>query len=334
MVAASGQSFEAHVTMGGAVFPADGQDADRLCQNADFALYHAKQSQRGRYMGFRPDLRTEMIQRIDLVRQIDQAMLEGRIEAHYQPLVLLETTEVVGVEALARLRLPDGRIASAQEFHSALSDPRIAYELTGRMLEQVARNVRQWLDADIEFQHVGINVTTGDFQRGDLAERMMAIFERENVPLRHVVLEVNEAVFMGGSDNQVPRAVEALRDQGILVALDDFGTSYASLTHLLSFPVDIIKIDRSFVSRIATDVPSRIVVSALIDIAVKLGMRVIAEGVETAEQAEILRDLGCLLGQGYLFSRPVTPADATDLLTRFGQRTRSASLPLPQRLLA
>lgn len=334
MVAASGQSFEAHVTMGGAVFPMDGTDAERLCQNADFALYHAKQSYRGAYMGFRPDLRTEMIQRIDLVRQLDQAMLEGRVEAHYQPLVRLDTTEVVGVEALARLRMPDGRIATAQEFHSALSDPRIAYELTGCMLEQVGRNVRQWLDADIEFQHVGINVTTGDFQRGDLAERIMAIFGRHNVPLRHVVLEVNEAVFMGGADNQVPRAVEALREQGLLVALDDFGTGFASLTHLLSFPVDIIKIDRSFVSRIASDEPSQIVVSAMIDIARKLGMRVIAEGVETAEQADILRGLGCVLGQGYLYSRPVIAADATDLLARFGQRLRQPSPRPPKRSLA
>jgi len=334
MVTLDGQSFEAHVTLGGAVFPRDGANAETLCQNADFALYHAKQSYRGAYMGFRPDLRTEMIQRIDLVRQLDQAMLEGRVEAHYQPLVRLDTTEIVGVEALARLRMPDGRIATAQQFHSALSDPRIAYELTGCMLEQVARDVRRWLDADIEFQHAGINVTTGDFQRGDLAERIMAIFGRHNVPLRHVVLEVNEAVFMGGADNQVPRAVEALREQGLLVALDDFGTGFASLTHLLSFPVDIIKIDRSFVSRIGSDQPSQIVVSAMIDIARKLGMRVIAEGVETAEQADILRALGCVLGQGYLYSRPVAAVDATDLLARFGQRLRPPSPRLPKRLLA
>lgn len=320
MIVIGGQSFEAHVTMGGAVFSIDGGDAETLCQNADFALYHAKQSHRGDYMGFRSDLRTEMIQRIALIRELDRALLEERVEAYYQPLVRLDSAEIVGLEALARLRMPDGRIATAGEFHSALADPRIAYELTGRMLEQVARNVRQWLDADIPFQHVGVNVTTGDFQRGDLAERIMAIFERENVPLRRIILEVNEAVFMGGSDHKVARAAEALRAQGLLVALDDFGTGFASLTHLLSFPVDIIKIDRSFVTRIGSDLPSQVVVSAIVDIARKLNMRIVAEGVETQEQADILRHLGCVLGQGYLYSRPVSGADTTKLLANFGQR--------------
>lgn len=328
MVATGGQTIEVHLTLGGALFPVDGRDADTLCQNADFALYHAKQSHRGGYIGFRPDLRTEMIQRIALVRQVDQAMLEGRIEAHYQPIVRLDTAEIVGLESLARLRMPDGRIATASEFHSALSDPRIAYELTGHMIEQVARNVRQWIDAEIPFQHVGINVTTGDFQRGDLADRIVSIFERENVPLHHVVLEVNEAVFMGGSDHKVPLAAEALRALGILVALDDFGTGFASLTHLLSFPVDIIKIDRSFVTRIVSDLPSQVVVSAIIDIAHKLGMRIVAEGVETQEQADILLHLGCVLGQGYLYSRPVSAAEATKLLNSFGQRIPASARKL------
>ncbi|MBN9335000.1 EAL domain-containing protein [Devosia sp.] len=319
LVEVHGQSFEAHVTMGGALFGTDGTDGDMLSQNADFALYHAKQARRGGYMAFHADLRTEMTHRIALVRQLDQALADDRVEPHYQPIVNIESGEIVGLEALARLRVGPDKVISAGEFHAALTDPRIAFELTGKMLEQVARDMRGWLDAGVNFQHVGVNVTTGDFQRGDLAERIIDIFGRADVPLRHIVLEVNEAVFMGGSDMLVPRAVEALRERGLLVALDDFGTGFASLTHLLTFPVDIIKIDRSFVARLGVDGPSETVVSGLIDIARKLGMRTVAEGVEREEQANALHRFGCRLGQGFLYSRPVSAQHCTRLLDAYGQ---------------
>lgn len=324
MVTVADQSVDAHVTLGGALYGVDGTDADTLCQNADFALYQAKQTHRGGYVGFRPDLRTAIVERMSTVRRLDAAMTEGRVIPHYQPIVRLETAEIVGLEALARMVMPDGSVISAGAFGAALEDPRIAYHLTGQMLDQVARDIRVWLDQGIPFQHVGVNVTTGDFTRGDLAERVASLFAAQNVPLRHVVLEVNESVFMGGGDQAVPRAVELLREQGILVALDDFGTGFASLTHLLSFPVDVIKIDRSFVEKLGSDQPSEVVVRAILDIARRLNMRVIAEGIETSQQVAVLRQFGCLLGQGYLFSRPVPAHDVTQLLRLFGQKIASA----------
>lgn len=314
------QSFEAHVTMGGALFGQDGVTAGTLIQNADFALYHAKQARRGGYMAFHADLRTQMTHRHALVREVDQALAENRVEPHYQPIVNITTNEVVGLEALARLRMPDGSVVSAGQFHAAFSDPRIAYQMTGQMLEQVARDMRHWLDAGLNFQHVGVNVTTGDFLRGDLADRIIDIFGRAEVPLSHIVLEVNEAVFMGGSDKLVPNAVEALRARGILVALDDFGTGFASLTHLLSFPVDIIKIDCSFVNRLGVDGPSEALVSGIVDIAHKLDMRTVAEGVEHEGQAEMLRRLGCNLGQGYLYARPMPARICSSVLQAYGQK--------------
>ena len=325
MVTVGGQSMDAHVTLGGAVYGVDGLDADTICQNADFALYQAKQTHRGGYVGFRPDLRTAIVERIAIVRQLDAAMSEGRVVPHYQPIVRLETAEIVGLEALARLVLPGGEVVSAGAFSAGLDDPRIAYQLTGQMLDQVARDIRSWLDQGIPFQHVGVNVTTGDFARGDLAERVSTLFAAHDVPLSHVVLEVNESVFMGGSDQAVPHAVEALRAKGILVALDDFGTGYASLTHLLSFPVDVIKIDRSFVERLGDDRPSEVVIGAILDIARKLDMRVVAEGIETTRQVAVLRQFGCVMGQGYLFSRPVPAEDATRLMRLFAQKPLAPS---------
>lgn len=314
------QTIDPHITVGGALFGPDGDNEAALSQNADFALYHAKETRRGAYVRFTPGMRTSMMERASMVRNVDQALAENRILAYYQPIVRLDSAEVVGLEALARMRMPDGRIASAGEFHAALADPRIAWQMTGQMLTQVANDIRYWLDLGIPVQHVGINVTTGDFLRGDLETRIVEAFERANVPLKHIVLEVNEAVYMGGANQMVPKAVSALRRRGLLVALDDFGTGFASLTHLLSFPVDIIKIDKSFIDRIGTDRASDVVVGSIIDIGRKLNMKLVAEGIESAAQASALSELGCTLGQGYLYARPGSVADATHLLSLFAQR--------------
>src|SRR5690606_14733460 len=232
LIHAGDQAIDPHVTIGGALFGPDGADEAVLSQNADFALYHAKETRRGGYVRFTPGLRTSMLERANTVRNVDRAMNEGRILVHYQPVVALGAAQIVGLEALARMRMPDGRIAPAGEFHAAFADPRIAWQLTGQMLAQIAADIRHWLDLGIAFQHVGINVTTADFQRGDLEARIVETFGRAGVPLRHIVLEVNESVYVGGGDQMVPLAVSALRRRGLLVALDDFGTGFASLTHL------------------------------------------------------------------------------------------------------
>ena len=327
LIQVDGQTIDPHVTIGGALFGPDGSDGGALRQNADFALYHAKAIRRGGYVRFTPGLRTAMLERARMVRDVDLALSEGRILVHYQPVVLLGSAEIVGVEALARMRMPDGRIASAGEFHAAFADPRIAWEMTGQIIRQVAGDLRHWLDIGIDFQHVGVNVTTGDFLRGDLEQRIVEAFGQASVPLHHIALEVNEAVFMGGND-QVASTVRALRERGILVALDDFGTGFASLTHLLTFPVDVIKIDKSFVDRIGTDVASEAIVGCIIELARKLSMAVVAEGIESSAQASALSSLGCRLGQGYLFSRPCSALEVTNLLTLFAQKQVKPGRPV------
>jgi EAL domain-containing protein (putative c-di-GMP-specific phosphodiesterase class I) len=222
----------------------------------------------------------------------------------------------------------DGTIVPAAEFYRATSDLRLAYELSGVMLKQIAAAVRGWLDLGIPFGHVGFNVTQADFKQGDIERRITDAFSDAGVPLRHIILEVNEAVYLGPGDDFVAKSVERLRAKGILVALDDFGTGFASLTHLLSFPVDIIKIDRSFITDVVHSKNSCVIVEALLSIAGKLDMRVVAEGIETLDQAEKLLSLGCRLGQGYRFAPPVPRSIATELLQRLAdgvQRPVAAS---------
>jgi EAL domain-containing protein (putative c-di-GMP-specific phosphodiesterase class I) len=221
------------------------------------------------------------------------------------------------------------RVLAAAEFHEATKDVHVATALTARMMKIVAADVRSWLDMDIPFQHVGINVSSADMHGGSLIQVMTEEFARVKVPLRHVILEVTESVYMGDGDRLVQKAIEDLRATGLRVALDDFGTGYASLTHLLTVPTDIIKIDKSFVDRLAPGDSSMVIIEGLIGIASKLGIKVIAEGVETESQAAALLAARCTLGQGYLFSRAVDRHAITGLLTNRAQRSAPIPFPLP-----
>jgi EAL domain-containing protein (putative c-di-GMP-specific phosphodiesterase class I) len=320
---ADGHTIVPHVTIGGALYGRDGGDIDTLRQNADLALYRSKESGRGRFIEYSAPLRASVTRRIQRINEVEAALNEGRVAPHYQPVVRLDTGQIVGVEALARLTRHDGGTIAAEYFQEALSEPRIGCRLTDKMLQRVATDVRSWLDRGIPFQHVGVNVSMADFQYDDLAGRMADAFGAVGVPLDHVVLEVTETVFVGGSEKGVAPAVERLRHLGLRVALDDFGTGYASLTHLLTFPVDIIKIDKSFVARLTGDSAGGVIVAALIDIARKLGMRVVAEGIETTEQAERLLDLGCMLGQGFLYYRAASFEETTRRLLDGAQGLRA-----------
>ncbi|WP_207544580.1 putative bifunctional diguanylate cyclase/phosphodiesterase [Sphingomonas jatrophae] len=319
-----GQIIVPRATIGGAVLSHGDRVAERVRQNADFALYHAKETGRGGFVRYWPGLGTNITRRLGDIRDVDAALREDRIEAYYQPIVRLDTREIVGLEALCRMRLGD-EIVSAARFHEATKDVHVATALTARMLALVAADVRRWLEMGIPFQHVGVNVSSADMHGGALDRVLAAAFEREQVPLDHVIVEVTEAVYMGDGDPIVQRAIEALRARGMRVALDDFGTGFASLTHLLTVPVDIIKIDKSFIDRLATSNASKAIVDGLIQIARKLDIKVVPEGIETEEQARLLQAAGSVLGQGYLFSKPVDRQATTALLLGRAQRLGRAS---------
>ena len=319
-----GHAMVPAATIGGAALaPADAAAAD-VYQNADFALYHAKETGRGGFVRYWPGIGTRITHRRDAIRDVAAALADGRIDAYYQPVVRLDTREVVGVEALCRLRTTAGEIIAAGEFQEATSDVNVAADLTGRMLSIVADDVRAWLDAGIPFQHVGVNVSTADFYAGDLTHKLEQSFGRVGVPLDHLILEVNEDVSMGRRDKVITREIARLRRSGVRVALDDFGTGHASLTHLVSMPVDAIKIDRSFIAQLWPDDPAMVIVQGLIDIARELDIRVVAEGIETEVQASQLWTMGCILGQGFEFSRAIDRTAMTMLLRRHARGINGA----------
>ncbi|RWX74899.1 GGDEF and EAL domain-containing protein [Neorhizobium lilium] len=309
----------------GIAHAATGLSVAEVRQNADIALYHAKEENRGGVLIYDAALTTAISRRSEAIHKVATALKEDRIEAWYQPIVRIDTGEIVGVEALARMRTVDGAIVPASEFFEATKDAQVAAALTRRMIECIARDVGAWLRLGIPFQHVGINLSAADFSCTDLPESLEIAFKREGVPLHHAILEVTESVYLGDRDRRVAKKIASLRAAGLRIALDDFGTGFASLTHLITVPVDIIKIDKSFTALLSPDDPGTGVVEGILHIAKRLGIKVVVEGIETLEQAELLLERGCVLGQGYLYWKALPADQICALLRERGQGRDSVS---------
>jgi diguanylate cyclase (GGDEF)-like protein len=319
--ACNGHLIYPKATIGGAIFSLSDHVAESVRQNADFALYHAKETGRGGFVRYWPGIGTAITERLSAIRRVSTALRDNRIDAFYQPLVNMSTGAIVGVEALCRLTTEGGEIVPASKFAEAMADAHAAFGITERMLSRIVRDIGRWLSAEVEFGHVGINVSSSDFQSGNLADQLIGACRRADIPLHCLVVEVTEDVCVSSRDQVVARQIALMRDQGLRVALDDFGTGFASLTHLLTFPVDMIKIDKSFVDRLSVGDPSSAIVKGVLDIARSMGISVIAEGIETPAQAMHLQALGCTLGQGFLFSRAVDRETLTRMLTPIDRKS-------------
>jgi EAL domain-containing protein (putative c-di-GMP-specific phosphodiesterase class I) len=234
-----------------------------------------------------------------------QALADDLITPYYQPKVALASGEVAGFEALLRLRHPSHGVQMPSTIQAAFEDLELASQITGRMLDQVLRDMRRWLDRSVPFGHVAINVTAADLRHDAFAERLLEKLESERLPHHCLQVEITETVFMGRGAEYVERALRLLHDSGIRVALDDFGTGYSSLSHLKNFPVDIVKIDRSFLHDFALDPQNQAIINTVISLGHSLGIAIVAEGIETAEQERHLVARGCTYGQGYLYGKAV-----------------------------
>jgi len=315
-----GHSLYPRATIGGAIVSVSDPLPHSVRLNADHALYHAKETGRGGFVRYWRGLGTAITQRLSTIQEVGVALREGRIEPYYQPVVRLDTAEIVGVEALCRMIMQDGEVRTAGDFHDAMLDMDIARAITDVMLEKVVHDVRHWLEEGIIFQHVGVNISSADFHRTiPIHEYISAAFKQAKVPLKHLVVEITEGVYLDDRDDNVGAKIEQMRSHGLKVALDDFGTGFASLTHLLTVPVDIIKIDRSFVAGLEAGSPSAAIIGGLTSIGHKLNISLLAEGIETESQARELLALGCHFGQGFLYSPAVSGAQMTDLLHLYAQ---------------
>lgn len=312
-----GRMFDCRVSSGASMYPDHGGSPREVLKNADLALYAAKSAGRATLTIYEPALRQVMQRQINMVSLARDAISDDRIIPYYQPKLDLVSGRVHGFEALLRWRTPAGRIGQPAGLSAAFEDLEVAAALSDRMIDRVIADMRGWLDRGIDFQHVAVNASAAEFRRDNFAERVLESLRRSAIPPRCFQIEVTETVFLGRGAESVHRALALLNSRGVKIALDDFGTGYASLRHLKQFPVDIIKIDQSFVRDMEADPGDEAIVRAVINLGRSLGIHVVAEGIESISQAERLLRLGCDYGQGFLFSKAVPPSRVPSLVSHW-----------------
>jgi diguanylate cyclase (GGDEF)-like protein len=304
-----GHQLVADASIGIARAPADGGDLDQLLKNADLAMYCAKAGGRRTFRFFEPDMDASVRARRTMEVELRQAMAEGEFEIHYQPLVSLSTNRITGCEALVRWRHPERGMISPAEFIPVAEETGLITKLGEWVLATACAEAATW-PSDIK---LAVNVSPIQFRSETLPLKMAAAVAASGLSPNRLELEITEAVLI--HDDEVALAIlHQLRALGVRIALDDFGTGYSSLSYLKRFPFDKIKIDRCFVTDIATEGGSESIVQAVVNIATSLAMTTTAEGVETSAQRDILRSLGCTEMQGFLFSRPLPAAQIRALL--------------------
>ena len=307
-----GMRLEIDASIGLALHPQHGEDNETLQQRADIAMYSAKQSGRGHAI-FEPELDRHSPRRLALAGGLRSAINEGQIQLYYQPKADLRTGRIMGAEALARWDHPEFGIVGPAEFVPIAEQTGLITPLTSFVLDAALRQVRAWKDAGLELS-VAVNLSARSFLDTQLAVEIPRLLARWGVEAELLELEITESMLMTD-----PARAEATLDRlsqiGLTLSVDDFGTGYSSLANLKRLPVDVIKIDKSFVIEMAVDASDAAIVRSTIDLAHNLGLKVVAEGVESEDAWRHLEALGCDYAQGYYLSRPL-PADAATRLIR------------------
>jgi predicted signal transduction protein with EAL and GGDEF domain len=274
--------------------------AEELLRNADLAMYRAKATGKGRYEAFDPAMHVALIDRLELERDLRYAVERGEIALVYQPIVDMATGEVSGAEALARWYHPVRGLIPPARFVPLAEETGLIGSLGRWVIMEACRQAAQWSDT----ASIAVNVSGRQLEDHGYIFDVADALERSGIAPERLVLEITESVLMRDPQAALER-LGALRILGVRIAVDDFGTGYSSLAYLQRFPVNVLKIDKAFVTGVDEGEGGAALVRAIVALGRSLGLGTVAEGVETAEQARALRALGCHYGQGYLFSRPV-----------------------------
>jgi diguanylate cyclase (GGDEF)-like protein/PAS domain S-box-containing protein len=307
-----------HVTtsIGVSVYPDDGLDADTLIKNADTAMYQAKENGRQSFQFFKPAMNTRAVERQSVEEGLRRALERREFVLHYQPKVNLTTGAIIGAEALIRWLHPTRGLVAPEDFIPIAEDSGLIVPIGAWVLREACAQARAWIDEGLLPITIAVNVSAIEFRDESFSARVFAVVEETGINPKSLELELTESVLMKHAASAAT-ILRTLMARGIKVAVDDFGTGYSSLSYLRKFPVDSVKIDRSFVRQISTSDDDTTIVKAVIGMARGLKLRVVAEGVETPEELAFLRAYRCDEAQGFYFSRPV-PAAQFAILLRSG----------------
>ena len=296
------------VSIGIAMYPDDGENAALLLKNADTALNNAKQYGKNQHQFYNDAMSVAGRARLDLEIELRRAIEEEQLELFYQPQVLASNGRLIGVEALVRWNHPErGRVPTA-EFIPLAEESGLILPLSDWVVTEACRQSKQWCDSELEPFTVSINLSGMQFRQSNFKENIKNIFSQTAVNPTLICLELTEGVVMGDAENTIS-TLHALKELGVKLSIDDFGTGYSSLSYLQKFPIDTLKVDRSFITDIGEDSDNMAITEAIIAMGHSLGLQIIAEGVETQAQLDFLKERSCGVIQGFFFSRPL-PASA------------------------
>lgn len=310
------RDMDCRVSMGIALFPDHANDITSLVKHADIALYEAKNGGRGRACIFEPSLLDHWQREARMLEKARHALNHTPPTPWYQPKVDLTTGRVVGFEALLRCVRPDGSIIMPADISAAFEHSELGRAITEQMLAQILADCRAWQDQGLDFGHIAINVPGVELHDSSFPDRLLDQLKTAGISPARIELEVTESVFLGRNAEVVERSLHRLSAAGFSIALDDFGTGYASLSHLKQFPIDVIKIDQRFVRDLETDPDDAAIVRTVLNLAYSLGIRTVAEGVETRQQIEYLRAGGCHVAQGFHFGAALPAAEVPAIIGR------------------
>jgi diguanylate cyclase (GGDEF)-like protein len=293
---------------------------DDILRDADIAMYRAKENGKARYEMFDHDMHARAVTRLQLESDLRQAVEQKQFAVYYQPIMSLETGRLAGFEALVRWNHPRHGVVAPADFIPAAEETGLIVPIGQWVLEEACKKVREWQVSSPGHRNLSlsVNLAARQISQPDLTDRIKSALEESKLHPHSLKLELTESVVMENAE-AAAQTFKQLRSLGVQLSIDDFGTGYSSLSYLHRFPLNYLKIDRSFVMRMTRDNDNAIV-KTISTLAHNLGMEVIAEGIETEEQYQQLKNLGCEFGQGYLFSRPVDAEGALNLLTKDFQR--------------
>ena len=311
----SGRETSAHASIGIALTGSHAATAAELLSNADIAMYVAKSDERSHFAIYEPRFHERLRERQELAIELRRALERDEIVVHYQPVVSLETGEIEAFEALARWEHPERGLLGPSEFIGIAEESGLIVELGSTIMAQALRQVREWQDLIPGAADVGlwVNLAPGEFTNDSLVEDLAFALSRYRFDPRKLTVEITEGSVMRDEHNGL-KAMHRLRDLGVALSIDDFGTGYSSLSRLAQFPIQLLKIPKTFVDPLAGEEADTSFIDAILRLADSLGIVTVAEGIEHGAQARRLRGLGCELGQGYVFSRALTAEEAHQLL--------------------
>jgi EAL domain-containing protein (putative c-di-GMP-specific phosphodiesterase class I) len=307
-----GRGIPVDVKCGFARYPDNGNDANMLVQNAEAALRSAK-STGEKYLPHRLELSSAVVSRMTMEHRLRGAVDRQEFELHYQPKVDIRTRQIRGLEALVRWRDPEAGLVMPGAFLSLMETSGLIVPLGDWILRQAASDLRRWLGAGLSPGRVAVNISPVQLRRRAFADHLLDLVGEWRDDQMGIDIEITEGVLIDDVSSAVSQ-LRLLRRSGVRVAIDDFGTGYSSLSRLAELPVDMLKIDRSFVNVLTTSGTGRTVAQTIIALGKAFGMGTVAEGVETPEQLEMLAHLGCDQSQGYLHGRPMAVADLESIL--------------------